>query len=99
MNNTVIKMNYRGLKANISIHYLDPFAIKGYECFGEDLIVKMFKEKLDEGPSGYFIGPRSSNNIEHFIHSAYQVNMAFDVEYTVINPPDYGVESDPNTDY
>jgi hypothetical protein len=99
MNNTVIKMNYRGLLANISIHYLDPFAIERYECFGEVLIVKMFKEKLDKEPSGYFIGPRSSNNIEHFIHSAYQVNMVFDVEYEVLNPPDYGVDSDPDTIY
>ncbi len=100
MNNTMIKMNYKGLTAHISIYYLDPFQVERYECLGEGMIVAEFEQMLEEDPSGYFIGPCSSSNIEHFIQSAYRVSMTFEgLEYKVINPPDYGVESDPNTVY
>ncbi len=100
MKNTIIKMNYKGLTAHVSIHYVDPFDIEEYDCSGNPIIVDKFREKLEEKPSGYFIGSCSSNNIEHFIQSAYRVSKAFEgLEYTVINPPEFGGDNDPNAIY
>lgn len=97
--NTTIHFRYGSLMAQVQISYTDPFSIDSYEFSGEEMILNIFKSKLKEEPSGYFVGPADRLNIEHFFHSAYQCKRSFEkMEYAVVNPPDLGGDDSDDPD-
>ena len=88
MNTTTIVLKYGQLKAQVLVHYVDPFEIDSYELEGNDQLLSVFLNKLFETPNGYFIGPCSSKNIEHFLHTAQLAKFTFQgLRYEVLNRP------------
>lgn len=104
MNITTFHMDHMGSTATITATYDHPFEVFDVEREGDETLLNLFDDCLNELPYGYYIGPSNLNNIESYDKALYacarKVSMLHTETVGMVNVSDYVTMSDdPNAVY